>query len=273
MIPRVSNFIIYTLGYFYNRFKTKNFFSKNSHENRNIIDEIKDKGFIKIEKFVDDNACEEMKDGISQFINSNSSLVSVDDVESDFRIFGSEHINKKINDHFNNNFIRNICQRYLGCEIDCLMTMANRVIFKENNAGSGGGWHKDSPYRQFKSILYLSDVNEMNGPFELIKNSNKFWWNITHINFLKKKVLETRFSNQEIDILMKKKNVKKITLLGKKGTLLLLDTSLIHRGSPLRMSERYALTNYLYPSRQVPMYENHFQPRLKNDLHFNKSNS
>lgn len=72
---------------------------------------------------------------------------------------------------------------------------------------------------------------------------------------------------------MKKKNVKKITLLGKKGTLLLLDTSLIHRGSPLRMSERYALTNYLYPSRQVPMYENHFQPRLKNDLHFNKSNS
>ena len=53
------------------------------------------------------------------------------------------------------------------------MTMANKVSYIKNNEGSGGGWHKDAYYTQFKSILYLTDVNNENGPFELIRNSNK----------------------------------------------------------------------------------------------------
>ena len=36
--------------------------------------------------------------------------------------------------------------------------------FKKNNLGSGGGWHKDAYYPQFKSILYLNDVDNKKFP-------------------------------------------------------------------------------------------------------------
>ena len=53
------------------------------------------------------------------------------------------------------------------------MTMANRVTFSSNNNGSGNGWHKDAYRKQFKSILYLNNVDNNNGPFQLLKKSNK----------------------------------------------------------------------------------------------------
>ena len=47
------------------------------------------------------------------------------------------------------------------------------------------------------------------------------------------------------------------------GTLILLDTSYIHRGKPLKKNVRYALTNYFYPKKIFSDHENHFQPMLK----------
>ena len=118
------------------------------------------------------------------------------------------------------------------------MTMANRVKFVEKNLGSGAGWHKDAYYNQFKSILYLNDVNEKNGPFELLESSNKIFGTIDIALKLKKGYPNTRFSNEEIQKI-KTKKIK--TILGTAGTLILVDTSLIHRGSPLLSGKRYAL--------------------------------
>ena len=58
------------------------------------------------------------------------------------------------------------------------MNMANRVTFSSNNNGSGNGWHKDAYRKQFKSLLYLNNVDNNNGPFQLLKKSNKilFLW-------------------------------------------------------------------------------------------------
>ena len=53
----------------------------------------------------------------------------------------------------------------------------------------------------------------------------------------------TRFTDQELNILNKE---KKITLTGKAGTLILFDGSLIHRGKPILEGKRYALTNYYF---------------------------
>ena len=54
----------------------------------------------------------------------------------------------------------------------------------------------------------------------------------------------TRFSNEEIELL-KKFKIK--TLNASAGTLILVDTSLIHRGCPILKGVRYALTNYYFP--------------------------
>ena len=47
------------------------------------------------------------------------------------------------------------------------------------------------------------------------------------------------------------------------GTLILVDTSLIHRGKPIEDGTRYAITNYWYPRNSIKNFNNHFLPRVK----------
>ena len=61
---------------------------------------------------------------------------------------------------------------------------------------------------------------------------------------LKKGYPNTRFSKQEIK---KLKAYKILTIKAKAGALILVDTSLIHRGKPLQKKKRYAMTNYYFP--------------------------
>jgi hypothetical protein len=257
------NLIKLSFGVLINSFRNHKFIFKFSKSKNQIVSEIKKNGFYKIDNFLNQNICDTIINSIENFSDTNKSFVSSDNLNSDCRIYGSEYINDEIKNFNKNLFIKKIGEEYLDCEMECLMTLANCVNFKKNNEGSGGGWHRDSIYKQYKSILYLNDVTELNGPFQLIKNSNKFWWNIFNISSLNKKIFDTRFKNEEINYLIKNKNNKKITLFGKKGTLILIDTSMIHRGSPLKKNQRYALTNYFYPKKNISMYENHFNPRIK----------
>jgi len=127
--------------------------------------------------------------------------------------------------------------------------------------GSGGSWHRDSIFRQFKSIVYLTDVDENNGPFEMIINS--------HIPKQIKKdeksanyeSMQSRFDAQEIDRLVKQHPERLKTLTGKAGTVILVDTSVIHRGIPLKQGTRYALTNYFFEKTQINSHlVEHFSP-------------
>ena len=268
----IINFIKLIFGTLINNFNNHKFALRFFKPKSQIVNEIKNHGFYKIDNFLDQNLCDEIIESIKNFSDSNKQFINSDHIDSDRRIYGSEYINSEIKNFNENFFIKKIGEDYLDCKIECLMTLVNCVKFKANNKGSGGGWHKDSIYKQYKSILYLNDVTDLNGPFELIKNSNKFWWSIFNISFLKKKIFETRFENKEIDYLIKYKDIKKITLLGKKGTLILVDTSMIHRGSPLREHERYALTNYFYSKKNISLYENHFNPRIKSYSQLNSKN-
>jgi hypothetical protein len=76
----------------------------------------------------------------------------------------------------------------------------------------------------------------------------------------------TRFTVEEINELIKKDPERLLTFTAKAGTLLFVDTSLLHRGAPIKKGSRYALTNYYYPSYLMHIYENHFTPRLTPDL-------
>ena len=142
------------------------------------------------------------------------------------------------------------------------MMMANRTIFKNSNLGSGQGWHKDSYSKQFKSILYLCDVNEKNGPFQILKKSNTDVFMMKLFFKLKKKYPSTRFSNDEIMAILdnNKNNIEELD--AKAGTLILVDTNFIHRGKPLNQDIRYALTNYFFPIRDFPNHKDHFLPKI-----------
>lgn len=234
---------------------------------KNINKSLKKNGFYVIEDYMSVDECKKIISDINNFLDKYPNLTYIDEENSDKRIFGAEHISHNIKKFFDDKNNLNICQNFLGSVSQCLMTMGNKVIYKSNNLGSGGGWHRDSIFKQFKAILYLNDVKETNGPFEFIMNSNTLAFHLKTIKkFGKKNLFDTRFSNEEIDILKNTYNLQTYKFKKKLGTLILLDTSNIHRGSPLQNGERYALTNYYYPKKNIKNYLNHFQPRINENL-------
>ena len=108
--------------------------------------------------------------------------------------------------------------------------------YKEN-ANSGGGWHVDNHKPQFKAMIYLTDVNENNGPFAMLYpnlKSNDYPYDPDKN--------DTRYTDQiAID------HKDKIQLLtGNAGDTILFLSHNIHRGTNIKEGIRISLTNYYY---------------------------
>lgn len=104
------------------------------------------------------------------------------------------------------------------------------------NIGSGEGWHRDAWFDQYKEILFLSDVNELNGPYEYVPGSSSYYSKLVHVLTNK----STRISNVP-------NHKKSIKVIAKRGDKVSFDATIIHRGSPIFQGSRKALTFYFYP--------------------------
>jgi ectoine hydroxylase-related dioxygenase (phytanoyl-CoA dioxygenase family) len=232
--------------------------NNNLSSNLKIQNTLKKNGYVVIKNFLSRSNCKKIINDIDTYFSKNNTYW-VDKEKSDKRIFGSENISKLILDFHKNKKLKAIGSNYVGVALENAFTMANRVKYHKKNKGSGGGWHKDSFTIQYKTILYLNDVNINNGPFELIMNSQRntnLFKNINNFN-----LFQTRFSNKEINNFFSEKNKIK-SLGGSAGTLIIVDSSMIHRGRPLYKGCRYALTNYYYPYYNYEKYKTKFKPML-----------
>ena len=171
--------------------------------------------------------------------DSNHPRIKHDNLKSDSRVLCIEEDIPELVDLLDvPRCIKNI-EDYLGKKVNSWFLMANRVRYVEGNMGSGGGWHRDSPFsRQVKFIWYLSDVGSQNGPFEYIEKTNS---NVIQ-NRKKYPIGKARF-DEVYDA--------PTTCLGKAGDLMICDTHSIHRGSPIEIGTRYAITLYTSPSIQA----------------------
>ena len=235
------------------------------YKEKNILKSLKKYGYVKIENFISEKKCKNIINLIDEAILNYPNLIWKDEVKSDNRIFGAEILHNDILNFFTNEIIHSIGEVYCKLQLKNTMTMANKVVFKNKNPGSGVGWHRDAYRKQFKSILYLNSVTEDNGPFQLIKESNRLQ-NIFKTSIkLKKNFKNTRYSEEEIKKITTNNQI--ITLTGNPGSLILFDTTLIHRGKPLNQSIRYALTNYYETSsnfkKAVESIEPHFASQYK----------
>lgn len=260
----IKDFLRYK-KYQYINFKKHHFNFKKDISISSYISEIKKNGYVCVENYISKEICEKIKIIIDEYIHKNPEMTWSDKLGSDVRIHGAENISQEMKNMVINkiNFTKKIGQQYSRRNIDLYMMMANRITFKQSNLGSGQGWHKDSYSTQFKSILYLNDVDENNGPFQIIKNSTSNIFMLKLFYNLKKKFPSTRFSELEIKKITKNYQISEIT--GKAGTLILVDTSYLHRGKPLSKKNacRYALTNYFFPKIDFKNHENHFIPLIK----------
>tara|TARA_B100000989_G_scaffold261974_1_gene213246 strand:+ start:6959 stop:7768 length:810 start_codon:yes stop_codon:yes gene_type:complete len=237
----------YNLKLIINNYVSKIELEKSS-EHLKIVNDLKKNGYVIIENFLPLDKCKKVINIINDYIKNNDHKIWKEDKnDSDLRLFGAEKIDELINEFNKNDKILKIGNLHIKSSLKNIFTLAGKTSFSEkNNYGSGGGWHRDSINPSFKSMLYLTDVYAGDGNLQIIENSNKFKSIIKLNGELNKKLLNTRFSNDEINFLIEKFNLKIDDIHGKAGTLILFDGSYIHRGSPIVNNTRYALTNYFH---------------------------
>jgi ectoine hydroxylase-related dioxygenase (phytanoyl-CoA dioxygenase family) len=118
-----------------------------------------------------------------------------------------------------NDFIRRVVNAYLG--VDSLLAGIAAYRTRPTTVHPKGAfhWHYDNAYLQVKAIAYLTDVGEEDGPFAYIPNS----WKRRLVSATYE---ETRVADKDVP------EGTYVNCVAKAGTVLLVDTQIIHRATP-----------------------------------------
>lgn len=233
-------------------------------------DQLHEIGICLIPDYVAPDLCDELRAEVDRLILTYPKAVQMASAGSDQRIFGAENGSRQIAAYANDPTLAASCQVWLGARSGIFFTMANRIEAIPSNLGSGAGWHRDSMTCQFKSILYLNDVDESNGPFQFIRGSHRTsaLFHDTQTTQLPRS--SAKFSEEHVQLILAEDPDRLLTATGAKGTLLIADTTGIHRGCTLKSGVRYALSNYYYPrTRRYVAVSSRFKPLLGPDVPVN----
>jgi hypothetical protein len=189
---------------------------------------------------------------VDRLLRAYPDCVQKQSAGADQRLFGVEAVSPLLARFHTDPFLRTVGEALGGFALYNFSTLGARIDATPGNNGSGDGWHRDAHGFQFKSILYLSDVGEENGPFEYLPGSHRPW----------RAALDTalgglapppgsRCDPADIARLVRRSGVSPRRFTAPAGTLLLVNSAGIHRGRPLGAGSRYALTNYFYHPYQI----------------------
>jgi len=213
---------------------------------RALMTELRTCGVVAVPGYWSAQHCNQARDDIDRVIIHQPEFVQRHC--SDHRIYGMESASA-ISMRFHRDSLLQKCGEVLcGKQLMNFITLGARIDATPDNRGSGDGWHRDADGFQFKAIIYLSDADQDNGPFQYLPGTHTMWRAARDALLTGNGT--TRFSEKEIERLLSD-GLPLRTFTAKAGTLLLVNTSGIHRGQPLVSGNRYALTNYYYPPSQV----------------------
>ena len=167
--------------------------------------------------------------------NNKIEILDKEKCSNDERIFHVQKYSSYIKNNFSDNeLFDNVCKKYSGKKFD-KKTLINKVVYEEGIVkNSGGGWHRDNHDMQFKTIMYLSDVDINNGNFQFITNSSKKYIGYPNARTKDGKEWEgnSRYEEKVINEILETKNECKIyNIVGEIGTIIIADTTYIHRGN------------------------------------------
>lgn len=216
-------------------------------------------GYVIIDGFYSENECKECVNELKHMFIKYSDYVHVSE---DKRIFGVEHIASLARRfHYELEFLE-LGECVNKEPVFCAFTLGGWLQHGKGGS-SGNGWHRDAFFSQYKAMLYLTDVNDENGPFEIIPKSHRIANVLTCVRKANIGFMQDRFTDDEVLRLICVLDEKPVKLAAKAGTVVLFNSSTIHRGSPIVDGERLALTNYYFPySRDRRELLNKFSPVL-----------
>lgn len=221
-----------------------------STEEKKIVKQIEEKGFCVLQGFYTKEQCAELRDMVDSEMASSS--LWIDEHQSDHRIYGINELDSAFQNYLDNDLIQNIGKYYTKSTLQAKFTLAGKLIAQGNNLGSGGGWHRDTPVsRQFKSLIYLSDVSDENGPFQYIPMSHKKQSSILCALKGLNHFRQRRYSEENIQSIEETMSLSRVSVVGQAGDIVLVDVRGLHRGKPISQGTRYALTNYFW-SKKIP---------------------
>lgn len=212
--------------------------------------QVKSDGICIIENFWDEKKCRLARNEVDRLIETYPEHIH-SNAKADRRIYGANNASILIAEFRDNPLLAEIASAYNQEPTRAAFTLAAKMPASQDNLGSGEGWHRDAPLRQFKAILYLSDVSEDNGPFQVLKDSHKFTQVMSDTWGGKLSYPQFRITEEQVGRIVSKDQSRLITYTAKAGTLILADVSSIHRGMPIRLGTRYALTNYYFPEGRI----------------------
>ena len=205
-------------------------------------------GYLIVENYLDEDLCNEYTNHIKTFISSNmgnkdfgdgclvqyrtgldEGMIDITNPHKQIPLFNDLLKNAKMIDSVvNNASLENVRLR-------------RSIIYINKNITRTRSYHIDSAHiSQYKAFLYLEDVSEKDGPFSIIKKSNRFnrfkYYNMVS-NFFKRRLLNDMPYYDKI---------KRIDIIGKRGTLIISDQNAFHRGIPQKKGGERSVFVYNY---------------------------
>lgn len=225
------------------------------------LEEVRREGFAVVPEFYDRTTCRACVAEIDRVLAEYPEYVHR---RSDDRIYGMEAASALLARFGDDPALLAVAAGVFGEPAVNAFTLGARLRYSPGNAGSGEGWHRDSFVVQFKAILYLTDVESDMGPFQFVLRSSKFRTIASDIVHARLGFSQNRVSEPQIERLVSREPERLRTFTAPAGTLILVDTSGLHRGKPIARGTRYALTNYYFTRRYMgEKVDKHFAPVLR----------
>ena len=222
------------------------------------VERIRKHGYALVEGYLSPAECDDCIRDIEWMLEHKTQHVVT---HSDRRIFGAEELSSNIARFSSDPWLNELSNSIVGVRTANAFTLANKISGGNGNKGSGEGWHKDSSFRQFKAILYLNDVNENNGPFQLIEKSHELHQYLGDMRAAALPFRQLRIKDEQMERVIARDPARLKTICAPRGTLILVDTASIHRGRPATEGARYALTNYYVERHQLtPEFARAYSP-------------
>lgn len=248
MLFKLLNFIFQFVLYYFKIYKNRIFYlNKKKKLQKKIITDLSLDGISIIPNYIDKKKItkiiRETKPHIKKllkkptnkmryFRNSNMGI---------FRLYELKKISKSSkNIFFDASFLKNISKYYISKNVEFYQDMIEvRQPLKKKlreMKSSSDNYHFDDWKIRLKYFLILSDVTKDDAPMCYIKKSHKlmlfnkkfeYFYNGKSGNY-------GYFSNNEVKKLKKKYDLKEEICTCKVGTLIIVDTRGIHKGTPLR---------------------------------------
>jgi ectoine hydroxylase-related dioxygenase (phytanoyl-CoA dioxygenase family) len=226
----------------------KNIFIEYSEDVKEIRSNLKKKGFYILRSQLRQDECNYIKAFIDYYAGEDA---EINYGGSEKRIWDSQVKDHKIEDFakFSNKILSEVFNKAIKSKT--ILSYSNHPVAQKENL-IAGRWHLDSLLSQYKLFCFLTETKELTGPLELVPGTHKAKFKFLSLlagkYFALSDIITGKRRYQSLnDAWIQKQCLKRggsIPFICNAGTLVLVDTSAIHRARPCIEGQRYALCAY-----------------------------